>query len=297
METPEFEQPKNITETLSPYFIQEATLEKTLEKLRRIEKSKRKIIIHVGVHLNEGTDVLVKKYATKWAEKYGATVVCQPTEETSQAIWARRKQETGGDATIPLPPDLILDEEEYANKFSFDNKDTLVVSFHGTPLRAYQEGASGRLPGLEVEISRYVSHPEDFKNRRHPILFSKPEIVKGIQIPSSSGVNNLVSEEKHQDDPLWYPNGPNTLLIEYFYEGKPIIVEDPYFRKLLIREKMGELTGRAMPLSDENWHRQMNIGPSYLGQDVLSEKDINLFHTTLVKDFEKVLQHLSNGLA
>ncbi len=302
--------PRNVAETLSPYFIKEATLEKTIERLKGIESAKRKIIIHVGVHPNEGTDMLVRQYASKWAEEYGATIVCQPTEETPHAIWERRKKETGGDASVRLPPDLILDEEEYADKFSFDNKDTLIISFHGTPLKGYREGASPRLPGLDIETSRYSSHPEDFNNRRHPIQFTKTEIVQGLDTLMNSKnakVENRVREEKHQkdpeglyaEDPLWYPSSPNILLIEYFYEGKPTIVEDPYFKAVIEEENNAEKVEGALdvrPLSLENWHRQMNIGPFYLGQDKLSDEDVARFNSVVVKDFEKVLHHLSRQL-
>lgn len=284
----------------SAYFIRKDSLEQTLERLKEIEPSKRKIIIHVGVHPHEGTDMLIAKYASAWAEKYGATVVCQPAEETSHAVWAKRKTETNGDATLPLPPDTILDEEDYADKFSFDNKDTFIIQFHGTPLRAYREGKSNRTRGLDIETSRYADHPEDFQNRRHAILFRNPKITEGLEEvltdSSDQEVENHVGEEKHQDDHRWYPNGPNILLIEYFYEGKPVQVEDPYFQALLKEETKAEEAGGVGPLSTENWHRQMNIGPSYLEQDVLSDKDIEIFHTVLVKDFEKILRHISSRL-
>lgn len=287
--------PEVSPERLKPqYFIREATLGQTLERLTEVEPPKRKIILYVGVHPNEGTDVLTEKYAAEWADKYGATVVCQPTEETPHAIWAKRKQETVEGDISSLPADMILDEEDYADKFSFDNKDTFVILFHGTPLRLHKN--PNRPRGLAVETSRYSDHPEDFKARRHPIVFSNPKIAQGLEnVLSASineGVQNEVEEEEHQDDPLWYPYSPNTLVVEYFYKGKPVQVDDPYIKKLIEFESDDNLG----LLSKENWHRQMNIDPSYINQDVLTDEDIEIFNSILVKDFEKILQHISSRL-
>lgn len=278
----------------SKNFIREPSLEQTLERMREIEPSKRKIIVYVGVHPNEGTDVLVEKYASEWADKYGATIVCQPAEETPHAIWEKRKQEAVDGAVASLPPDVILDEEDYADKFSFDNKDTFVILFHGTPLRYFKD--PNRPRGLGVETSRYSDHPEDFKDRRHPIAFSNPAIAEGLgeelSRSNTEDVKNVVEVEEHQDDPLWYPYSPNTLVVEYFYKGKPTQIDDPYIKKLVEFESDDNLG----LLSKENWHRQMNIDPSYLNQDVLTDEDIQAFNSTVVKDFKKILQHISRRL-
>jgi hypothetical protein len=45
--------------------------------------------------------------------------------------------------------------------------------------------------------------------------------------------------------------------------------------------------------SNQNWDRQMCIGPSYLNQDVLANEDVKVFNDVLVKDVEKVLQYVS----
>jgi|GEM_PF-5812873 len=286
----------------SPYFIREATLAQTLEKLKGIEKSKRKIIVYVGVHPNEGTDILSEKYATEWAEKYGATIVCQPTEETPHAIWAKLKPASPEDLLPVLPADLILDEEDYADKFSFDNKDTFIVRFHGTPAK-YRDPAKEQR-GISVDTSRYLKHPEDFADQHHPIVFSKPEIIEGLEKELSApkeGILNEIREDKFQEDstrpgtnikhPLWRPISPNTVLVEYYYKGQPVKIDDPYIKKLLELEE-----GGFNFLSKENWHRQGNIEPSYIDQDVLTEEDVRVFDEVVVKDFEKILEHLARQL-
>lgn len=295
--------PPAIEKINSPYFIREATLAQTLEKLKGVEKSKRKIIVYAGVHPNEGTDTLSEKYATEWAEKYGATVVCQPTEETPHAIWAKLKPATLEDPLPVLPPDLILDQEEYADKFSFDNKDTFVLMFHGTPAQ-YRDPVEERR-GIRVDTSRYAKHPEDFIGRRYPIVFSKPAIMEGFEnelSASRGGILNEIIEDKFQEDParpgtdtkhpLWDPISPNTAIIEYYYKGQPVRIDDPYIKKLL------EETEKGFDfLSKENWHRQGNIEPSYIDQPVLTKEDIRVFDEVIVKDFEKILAHLARQLA
>lgn len=278
-----------------PYLIRESTLERTLERLREIEPSKRRIIIYAGVHPNEGTDKLAAKYATQWAEKYGATVVCQPSEDTPHALWARHGKEVGGDTSVPLPADMLLDEEGYANKFALGDRDTFIVRFHGTPLSFVRDRAR---PGLTVTTSRYASHPEDFQDRPHAAEFGNPKITEGLEeiLTSSLDVENHVKEENGQEDPQFIENTPNMLLVEYYYEDQPVSVEDLYVRELLKKEAEAERTGGVFPLSQESWQRQMKMGLEYIEQPTPSEKGISDFDTTVVKDFERVLELISSRL-
>src|SRR6185369_787363 len=246
------------------YFIRESTLERTLDRLREVEPSKRKIIIYAGVHPNEGTDKLAEKYAAGWAEKYSATVVCQPSEDTPHAMWLRHGKEVGGDASVPLSADTLLDEIGYANKFALE-KNTFIIRFHGTPLSFARDRAK---PGLAVVTSRYASHPEDFQDRPHAAEFSNPRIAEGLEevlaSSDSANVENQVKEEEGQEDSRFIENTPNMLLVEYYYKDRPVSVEDSYLNELLQREAESENTGGVFPLSGENWQRQMKMGLEYI---------------------------------
>lgn len=146
------------SEVLKPVgFIQEATLPETLEQIAKIPTEKRRIIVYVGVHPNEGTDRLVKGHATEWMEKYGVLVVSQPMQETPHGIWDRHKKETAGDTSIPLSPGTVLDEEDYARQFSLGDKNNFIVRLHGTPLSFSRNRTK---PGLGVVTSRFARHPE-----------------------------------------------------------------------------------------------------------------------------------------
>lgn len=273
-----------------PYFIREATLGKTLERLKEIDKSKRRIIIYAGVHPNEGTDILSEKFASVWAEKYGATVVCQPTEETPHAIWAKHGRDTGGDASVPLPADTVLNEEDYAHKFSLEDDSTFVIRFHGTPLSFAQ---SRKNPGLGIITSRYYKNPHEFKDRPRASLFNNLAITEGLKavfVHSEDGVANYVVEE--EGEPEFNEVMPNMLLVEYFYKDKPVEVIDPYILELQKRET----AEGVFPLSMENWQRQLKIGLEYIGQPAPSAEGVTDFDNFVVKDFEKILKHISDRL-
>lgn len=281
-----------------PSFIKEPTLERTLEQIRKVPKEKRRIIVYAGVHPNEGTDKLAQKYAQRWADKYDVLVVCQPTEETPHGIWEKRRSLVTTDGEIPrLPPDLILDEEDYEDQFSLGDE-TFFVSFHGTYDSEFRDKTRGF--GLEFETSRYVNHPEDFVDRRseQALRFRRPDIVSGLEgviTKDGEGYKNTVVVEKHQDDDRWYPEPPNTLLVEYYYRGKPFEVTDPYLQKLITINDEADKNDPGL-LSQDNWHRQMNIGPEYLNQPTLTEEDIRLFDEHLIKDFERMLEYLRSRL-
>lgn len=275
----------------SPYFVREATLEKTLERLKEIDKSKRKIIIYAGVHPNEGTDRLSEKFASAWAEKYGATVVCQPTEETPHAIWTKHGRDTGGDASVPLAADVLLNEEENAHKFSLEDDNTFIVRFHGTPLSFTRDR---KKPGLGIITSRYNKHPDEFIDRPRAALFGNPAITEGLEADFShveSQAANYVAEE--QGDPQFNEVMPNMLLVEYFYKDKPVEVVDPYILELQKRET----ADGVFPLSSENWQRQLKIGLEYISQPTLSEEGVADFDDFVAADFEKILKYISDRLS
>jgi hypothetical protein len=54
----------------SPFFIQEATLKQTLQRLKEIDPTKKKIIIYVGFHPNEGTDKIGRAVQQECRDRY-----------------------------------------------------------------------------------------------------------------------------------------------------------------------------------------------------------------------------------
>lgn len=280
----------------SKFFIQEPTLEKTLARLKEIEPSKRKIIIYAGVHPNEGTDMLTAQYASEWAEKYGATIVCQPTEDTPHAIWARHGIETNKDTSIPLSANTVLDEEGYADKFTLGSKDTFIIRLHGTPLSFTH---NRQKPGLGVITSRYAKHPEDFSGRPHVAEYNHPKITEGLEdvlaTTNQAETENHVSEETEQKNAQFYENTANRLLVEYFYKDEPVKIEDPYIQEL-IRKMDSENTGGVFPLSETNWQRQLKMGLEYIDQPTPSDEAVADFDNFVVKDLEKILKYISTKL-
>ena len=277
----------------SPFFVREATLEQTLNRVKEIDPSKRKILVYVGFHPNEGTDILTRKYADNWAEKFGATVVCHPTEETVKAIWEQRRPKNPDDTATQLPDDLIVNQDKYAKKFSLGNKDTVVIFLHGTPLGLYNEhkrkhGLPERTRGLEV------STPAAFNLEQASLATEETDDIK----------NELKREQPLKEKYAW----PNGILVEYFYAGRPVQIDDPYIQRLLVMEREDyETAWAAQDRGESEWGRiegmklfsktshpyQLNIGPGYLAQDTPTEEDVKIFDEMLVKNFEKILARLA----
>jgi hypothetical protein len=279
----------------SPFFIREQNLEQTLSHLEKIDPAKRKILVYVGFHPNEGTDRLTAQYANQWAEKYGATIVCHPTRETVNAVWGNRQPNDPDGEITQLEDNLTVNQNEYAKKFALDNPNTQVIFLHGTPLRSYNEykrkyGKEERLKGLEVVAPEHVGLNQ--------------------VLPAKENKNGITNDLKIEQPDMGEGQYPNSILVEYFYEGQPAKnINGPYVKRLLAMERADyEAAWAAQDRGATGWEPnedmrlfskekhpyQLNLGPGYLVQDEISMADEKTFDEVSVKDLERILEFLAN---
>ena len=68
------------------------SLEKLAERLRAIPEEKRKVLVLVGRHPNEGTINIARRHHGDW-EKHGAVVVQIPGKWTPHGFWNQAMKE------------------------------------------------------------------------------------------------------------------------------------------------------------------------------------------------------------
>ncbi len=183
------------------------TLEQLEEKLRAVPEEKRKVIVLVGRHPNEGTTNIAVRHHKSW-ERLGAIAVQIPGHWTPHGLWygIRKFQDAGRDDKsalselldqIPSDPQLV---EFLAKKF-----DAPIVNFHGT--------------GGQERKSLGVG---EYRTKTGPNWI--PDAAKIL--------------EKHFY-PLTVPSSathPNEVIVEHIFSGKPssakrktgIRVPDPF---------------------------------------------------------------------
>ncbi len=141
---------------------EEEGLEHLVEKLRALPEDKRKVIVLVGRHRNEGTHLIARRHHKEW-EEHGAVVIQIPTKWTPHVFWNRVFQGKAGKlseaysklseisdykheteriantALIETHLDNISDLAKRAAPSDFDIADQLavfnvpIVNFHATP--------------------------------------------------------------------------------------------------------------------------------------------------------------------
>lgn len=257
-----------------PFFIQEATLTKTLEQIDKVPPEKRKIIVYVGFHPNEATAELVRKYSEDWAERYNVLVVSHPTDENVQAFWKKRE----GMADPKLSAEDKIDESHYQDEFA-RGEPTVFIRFHGTPIEQYkdQRPPEKNFSRLDIEL---------------PIKGAKA--FQGIE-DNKGKFPHAQKEQEQNAYEHWRPLPENEAVIEYWYHGEPVKVEDPHLQKVL-EAWHREPDERKNSLFSENWDRQMNIGPSYLDQHSPSEEDRRKFDEEFASQFAEMLETISRNL-
>lgn len=108
------------------------TLSKLERKLRAVPAEKRKVIVLVGRHPNEGTINIAQRHHERW-EKHGAVVVRIPAEWTPHGFWAGvvKKKPPIDDVNaaikkIPIDSEVVRFLHSRGFRVPF-------VNFHGTP--------------------------------------------------------------------------------------------------------------------------------------------------------------------
>lgn len=161
-----------------------------VEKLKLVPKEKRKVIILVGRHRNEGTHLLARKHHGEW-EEHGAVVVQIPSKWTPNVFWRRIKKDKKGEK-YDVTPYLkkVPTDKQIVNALT-THLNVPIVNFHTTPT--------------------YSATPDPTFG--HMLYF----IEKNSKLPPHQ--NFLTRTELPYADQIQALH-PAELLVEYKYDGK-----------------------------------------------------------------------------
>lgn len=261
--------------------IVEENLESTISKLSMIPEQERKIIIYVGTHPNEKTDVLIAPYEDR-LKQYGVTIVKHPSELTPQAFWKEKQIRWREKIRKVSLSDLIF-EEEVIKSIKDISPETFFIKFHGTD----------QLPKrLEIEIPQEAG--------RFSSLYES--------LTSLYSTTNAVFCKKR--DYIM----PGELVMEYCYSEKSHETIDRFTSQLLDRYQQKHArkglyldfsenpikkhASRLAKFNDPHALRLSQISPIYLIQGSPNEEEIRLFHrrygTRLIETVEIISQALGN---
>lgn len=261
--------------------ISENTLEDTVKKIQEIPPEKRRIILYTGVHPNEGTTQIASQNEHQW-EQYGVLVVAHPSDSTPHAIWQRQKELCSDGVFRPLDHSIKLIETEYEDAFNVDGSTEFFIRFHGADLTPGKYSERGT---LEIYI------PGDGRKSKFFELHFALREFQNVKI-SKFGSNT-------------YSQPNNRLVVEYGYFGDEVVIDDPFLRLAIEKEKtpaQGSKLGQRLYLTqafdpdDPDWDKKHNIAPKYLEQRKLNEKDIEVFSTSHLPFFNYVLECVSKKI-
>ncbi len=119
---------------------------------------KRRVIVLVGRHPNEGTINVAQRHHKDW-EKHGVVVVRIPAQWTPHGFWhAAAKKDLPLEAVKAVyrrfPQDPVLINLLFKHGFRVP-----VVNFHGTPSSEYKEPFDPYLEIKTTRLTRIASHP------------------------------------------------------------------------------------------------------------------------------------------
>ena len=102
------------------------------QKLREVPPEKRKVIVLVGRHPNEGTVNIANRHHEDW-EKHGAVVVRIPAEWTPHGFWHEVLKEDLSREQVEARDKQIPDDDNVSSYLLHNGFEVPVVSFHGSP--------------------------------------------------------------------------------------------------------------------------------------------------------------------
>lgn len=159
------------------------SLEEMQSTLRALPKEKRKVIVLVGRHPNEGTTNIAVHHHKEW-EKHGAVAVRIPAEWTPHGFWHRVERENLSKEQAQRLFESTPTDFEIIKTLSQSRFEVPVVNFHGTAIMDKQD-AHHLVKGTKLE---YQIAPDS--KLVHP-LFQK----------------------------TYSPHGQNEVVVEFFFKG------------------------------------------------------------------------------
>ncbi|MFH0713255.1 MAG: hypothetical protein V1722_01955 [Candidatus Micrarchaeota archaeon] len=234
-------------------------------QLRAVPADKRKVIVLVGRHPNEGTTNIAVRHHDDW-EKEGAVVVRIPGEWTPHFIWDKvLKGKFNQKAQKEMRRRLLFTpNDRKVERFLYDSGFQVpIVSFHGTSAKdifGVSESHSGEIKYALALKSRLHEHP----------LFIASKHASGSDAP------------------------PNVMTVEYFYDS---VYKDPK----LLRLRYDRLVKLISPELAIKLHLgqdgQAGLKPRYIEHSTISRSALNFFSKHHAVNFKDVLAHLaSTGL-
>lgn len=133
------------------------TLEGLEQKLRALPEEKRKIIVLVGRHPNEGTVNIANRHHESW-EKHGAVVVRIPAEWTPHFAWQLGTEEDWSARQIGRFERKNPSDAKVARFLLRSGFKVPVVNFHGTPFLSDRDKPR-RMEFTKGIFSRISNHP------------------------------------------------------------------------------------------------------------------------------------------
>ncbi len=109
------------------------SLEMLESQLKKIPENKRRLVIVVGRHPNEGTINIAKRYHAAW-EKYGAVVVRVPAHWTPHGFWRTARSQGLTDSQAHASYAKVPQDFHIVDFISKKGFEVPVVSFHATPI-------------------------------------------------------------------------------------------------------------------------------------------------------------------
>lgn len=240
------------------------------EKVRAVPLENRRIILYTGVHPHEGTSGLAAQHEKEWT-KHSVLIVAHPMDNTPHGIWAENKRRNNGKFQ-PLDPNIKIDENEFEEQITGGDP-TVVVRFHGTPIRAEDKTRKITRRKLEILPSMKTDQCLD------PNLFA------------------TLNQYFHNVEHLGYP--PNRICVEYWYKGDgEIPTTDEYTMETLrnLKLKHDNNVPKIFLPNDENWWNKANLYPDYLVQPKLSIEDVREFHEVHATTLGYLLEHIHTAL-
>ncbi len=253
----------------SDRFIAESNWQRTVERVHAIPTENRRIIITVGLHPNECTDILVTE-AMQVLAFANAIVVKMPPEKTPSGIW-RAHQEVCMNGFKPISSNVTLDEKSLEQELA-GNSRPIFVRFHG-------------------------SHVKNGNNHNH--LPYKLEILPSLN--HAQGAHSLALQTIEADfenvEYCGYP--PDVICLEYWYLGNPAPAASPFVKNLIEMNSLRHenQVPQIYQEDDKRWFEKTNFAPEYLLHPVLNQRDVEKFRAECSSILVRLLQHLGKNVS
>lgn len=243
------------------------SLEEMHAQLVAIPENKRRVLILVGRHLNEGTDLIAEDHHKKW-ERRGGVVVKIPEAWTPQVAWKPMLEKLGKIKAEWKPynggPQIILESSNVDPELLVHARNVLEIP-HDRQVIEFLINKGINVPVINFHSSPVWSEPhlkwftsEKSKLSPHP----KFESYSDLHIPEDIRVH------------------PNEVNLEYYCKGKE--------NESTVRLQIGALQNHP-----EFPYATTQLGVDYLVHSSLSSTDRKQFANNHLHEFNSILKHLA----